>query len=99
MGAASLEKHSKMSIFVKEPRVKETLEEVFTLMDANGDGGIDETEEVAKNSWKAMCKDMDDDGNTTIELPEWLAFYDKTLSDPKVDPAKVVTTLEGMKKA
>ena len=100
-----------MSIFEKEPRVKEILEEVFKLMDANGDGGIDEdegvaigmamgeSEEVAKNSWKAMCKDMDDDGNTTIELPEWLAFYDKTLSDPKVDPAKVVSTLEGMKKA
>merc|ERR1712139_341506 len=97
MGAASLEKHSKMSIFVKEPRVKEILEEVFTLMDANGDGGIDETEGVAIGM--AMGKDMDDDGNTTIELPEWLAFYDKTLSDPKVDPAKVVTTLEGMKKA
>merc|ERR1712022_90778 len=102
-----LEKHSKMSIFVKEPRVKEILEEVFTLMDANGDGGIDETEgvaigmamgeseEVAKNSWKAMCKDMDDDGNTTIELPEWLEFYKKSLKDAVLDD--VLTMLNQMK--
>ena len=28
-----------------------------------------ETPEQAKVSWKAMCKDMDDDENATIELP------------------------------
>merc|ERR1711966_576037 len=69
------------------------LTEIFDLMDDNGDKAIDESEgvaigmamgeseEQAKKSWIAMCKDMDDDGNTTIELPEWLEFYKKSLKD------------------
>merc|ERR1712072_795416 len=74
-------------------KIKGLLTEIFHLMDDNGDGSIDEdegvaigkamgeSEEQAKKSWKAMCKDMDDDGNTTIELPEWLDFYTKSLKD------------------
>merc|ERR1711904_631076 len=74
-------------------KIEPVLTEIFDLMDDNNDKSIDETEGVAigmamgetedqaKKSWKAMCKDMDDDGNTTIELPEWLAFYKKSLKD------------------
>merc|ERR1711988_334520 len=69
------------------------LTEIFELMDDNNDKKIDETEGIAigmamgetedqaKKSWQAMCKDMDDDENTTIELPEWLDFYKKSLKD------------------
>merc|ERR1711959_365088 len=53
-----------------------------------------ESEEQARKSWKAMCKDMDDDGNTTIELPEWLDFYKKSLKDAAVDD--VLKMLEDM---
>merc|ERR1712205_147878 len=74
-------------------KIEPVLKEIFKLMDDNGDMKIDEsegvaigmamgeTEEQAKKSWIAMCKDMDDDGNTTIELPEWLEFYKKSLKD------------------
>merc|ERR1712144_143391 len=95
------------TIFGQDPEIKSILEEVFHLMDDNGDGGIDEdegvaigiamgeNEEQAKKSWKAMCKDMDDDGNTTIELPEWLEFYKKSLKDAVLDD--VITMLTQMK--
>merc|ERR1712022_3239 len=74
-------------------KIKPILVDIFNLMDDNGDQKIDETEgvaigmamgetkEQAKKSWVAMCKDMDDDGNTTIEEPEWLEFYKKSLKD------------------
>merc|ERR1711998_763761 len=74
-------------------KIEPVLTEIFQLMDENGDQAIDEaegvaigmamgeTEEQAKKSWIAMCKDMDDDGNTTIEEPEWLEFYKKSLKD------------------
>merc|ERR1711869_189173 len=74
-------------------KIEGVLTEIFELMDDNGDKAIDESEgvaigmamgeseEQAKKSWIAMCKDMDDDGNTTIELPEWLEFYKKSLKD------------------
>merc|ERR1712054_725348 len=83
------------------------LKEVFELMDDNNDKSIDEDEGVAigmamgenedqaKKSWKAMCKDMDDDGNTTIELPEWLDFYKKSLKDAVLED--VLKMLEQMK--
>merc|ERR1712178_2462 len=88
-------------------KIEPVLTEIFTLMDANGDKCIDEdegvaigmamgeTEEQAKKSWKAMCKDMDDDGNTTIELPEWLDFYKKSLKDAVLDD--VLAMLNQMK--
>merc|ERR1711966_433515 len=78
-------------------KIEGILTEIFELMDDNGDHAIDEnegvaigmamgeSEEQAKKSWKAMCKDMDDDGNTTIELPEWLDFYKKSLKDAVLD--------------
>merc|ERR1712086_321665 len=62
-------------------KIEPVLKEIFQLMDDNGDQAIDEgegiaigmamgeSEEQAKKSWIAMCKDMDDDGNTTIEEP------------------------------
>merc|ERR1712046_389902 len=74
-------------------KIEPVLTEIFKAMDDNGDMKIDEsegvaigmamgeTEEQAKKSWIAMCKDMDDDGNTTIELPEWLEVYKKSLKD------------------
>merc|ERR1712094_89529 len=83
------------------------LTDIFQLMDDNGDEAIDESEgvaigmamgeseEQAKKSWKAMCKDMDDDGNTTIELPEWLEFYKKSLKDAVLED--VLTMLNQMK--
>jgi len=76
-------------------------------MDDNGDQAIDEgegiaigmamgeSEEQAKKSWIAMCKDMDDDGNTTIEEPEWLEFYKKSLKDAVLED--VLKMLEQMK--
>merc|ERR1711934_11768 len=74
-------------------KIEEVLTAIFDLMDDNGDKAIDESEgvaigmamgeseEQAKKSWIAMCKDMDDDGNTTIELPEWLEFYRSSLKN------------------
>merc|ERR1711912_38367 len=74
-------------------KIEPVLTEIFDLMDDNNDKSIDETEGIAigmamgetedqaKKSWQAMCKDMDDDENTTIELPEWLDFYKKSLKD------------------
>merc|ERR1712227_446085 len=88
-------------------KIEPVLTEIFDLMDDNNDKSIDETEGVAigmamgetedqaKKSWKAMCKDMDDDGNTTIELPEWLEFYKKSLKDAVLDD--VLTMLNQMK--
>merc|ERR1712054_253357 len=87
--------------------IEKILTEIFKLMDDNGDEKIDESEgvaigmamgeseEQAKKSWKAMCKDMDDDGNTTIELPEWLDFYKKSLKDAVLED--VLKMLEQMK--
>merc|ERR1712031_45557 len=88
-------------------KIEPVLTEIFELMDTNGDKCIDEDEGVAigmamgesedqaKKSWKAMCKDMDDDGNTTIELPEWLEFYKKSLKDAVLED--VLTMLNQMK--
>merc|ERR1712094_122231 len=88
-------------------KIEGVLTEIFELMDDNGDKAIDESEgiqigmamgeseEQAKKSWQAMCKDMDDDGNTTIELPEWLEFYKKSLKDAVLDD--VVQMLEQMR--
>merc|ERR1711912_208796 len=88
-------------------KIEGVLTEILRLMDDNGDEHIDEsegvaigmamgeTEEQAKKSWRAMCKDMDDDGNTTIELPEWLEFYKKSLKDAVLED--VLTMLEQMK--
>merc|ERR1711988_933946 len=88
-------------------KIVPVLTEIFNLMDDNNDKHIDEdegvaigmamgeTEEQAKKSWKAMCKDMDDDGNTTIELPEWLDFYKKSLKDAVLED--VLAMLEQMK--
>merc|ERR1711918_117540 len=88
-------------------KIEPVLTEIFDLMDDNNDKSIDETEGVAigmamgetedqaKKSWKAMCKDMDDDGNTTIELPEWLEFYKKSLKDAVLDDR--LTMLNQMK--
>merc|ERR1712139_559380 len=78
-------------------KIEDILKEIFSLMDANGDGSIDEDEGIAigqamgeskdqaRKSWQAMCKDMDDDGNTTIEIEEWLGFYKKSLADAPID--------------
>ena len=87
--------------------IKQVLCDIFTLMDDNSDGCIDQDEgvaigvamgesaEQAKMSWKAMCKDMDDDENATIEQPEWLDFYNKSLKDaPEED---VLNMLNAMK--
>merc|ERR1711988_872731 len=83
-------------------KIVPVLTEIFDLMDDNNDKSIDEsegvaigmamgeTEEQAKKSWIAMCKDMDDDGNTTIELPEWLEFYKKSLKDAVLDDVLVM---------
>merc|ERR1711967_213291 len=88
-------------------KIEPVLKEIFQLMDDNGDQKIDESEgvaigmamgeseEQAKKSWKAMCKDMDDDGNTTIELPEWLDFYKKSLKDAVLED--VLAMLKQMK--
>merc|ERR1712178_413358 len=77
--------------------IEGVLTEVFELMDDNNDKHIDEGEGVAigmamgeskdqaLKSWQAMCKDMDDDGNTTIELEEWLEFYKKSLADAPIE--------------
>jgi len=76
-------------------------------MDTNGDEQIDqeegvaigmamgETADQAAKSWKAMCKDMDDDGNTTIDMKEWLEFYKKSLKDAPL--ADVMTMLKDMR--
>jgi Ca2+-binding EF-hand superfamily protein len=87
--------------------IKQILCDIFELMDDNSDGCIDqdegvaigvamgETADQAKMSWKAMCKDMDDDENATIEQPEWLDFYNKSLKDaPEED---VLNMLNAMK--
>merc|ERR1712070_1262273 len=78
-------------------KIKPILTEIFDLMDDNKDQKIDqdegiaigmamgENEEQAKKSWAAMCKDMDDDENATIDLPEWLDFYQKSLKDAPLD--------------
>merc|ERR1711934_902652 len=88
-------------------KIEEVLTAIFELMDDNNDKAIDESEgvaigmamgeseEQAKKSWKAMCKDMDDDGNTTIELPEWLDFYKKSLKDAVLED--VLAMLKQMK--
>jgi len=88
-------------------KIEPVLKEIFQLMDDNGDQAIDEgegiaigmamgeSEEQAKKSWIAMCKDMDDDGNTTIEEPEWLEFYKKSLKDAVLED--VLKMLEQMK--
>merc|ERR1711907_216182 len=93
MGVCEVPKNDMAATVGDGEAIKPLLTEIFELMDENGDGSIDETEgiaigkamgeseEQAKKSWKAMCKDMDDDGNTTIELPEWLDFYTKSLKD------------------
>merc|ERR1711908_226412 len=85
-------------------KIEPVLTEIFDLMDDNNDKSIDETEgiaigmamgeseEQAKKSWKAMCKDMDDDGNTTIELPEWLDFYKKSLKDAVLEDVLAMLT-------
>merc|ERR1712046_348509 len=85
-------------------KIEPVLTTIFNLMDANGDKCIDEDEGVAigiamgesedqaKKSWKAMCKDMDDDGNTTIELPEWLDFYKKSLKDAVLEDVLAMLT-------
>merc|ERR1711970_679917 len=85
-------------------KIEPVLKEIFQLMDDNGDKAIDESEgvaigmamgeseEQAKKSWIAMCKDMDDDGNTTIELPEWLDFYKKSLKDAALDDVMSMLT-------
>merc|ERR1711865_240630 len=79
---------------------------IFDLMDDNHDECIDEQEgiaigqamgesaEQATKSWQAMCKDMDDDGNTTIDLAEWLLFYKKSLKDAQLKD--VLDMLEAM---
>merc|ERR1712164_124817 len=88
-------------------KIEEVLTAIFELMDDNGDKAIDESEgvaigmamgeseEQAKKSWIAMCKDMDDDGNTTIEEPEWPEFYKKSLKDAVLED--VLKMLEQMK--
>merc|ERR1712094_38162 len=88
-------------------KIEGVLTEIFELMDDNGDKAIDESEgvaigmamgeseEQAKKSWIAMCKEMDDDGNTTIEEPEWLVFYKKSLKDAVLED--VLKMLEQMK--
>merc|ERR1739841_333058 len=87
--------------------VAKILTEIFDIMDDNGDKKIDEDEgvaigmamgetaEQARKSWGQMCKDMDEDANTTIELPEWLAFYEKSLKDAKAED--VISMLTDMK--
>jgi len=69
------------------------LTQIFELMDENQDGSVDddegslmgiamgEDEDRARRSFLAMCQDMDDDGNTSIEIEEWLSFYEKSLKD------------------
>merc|ERR1711871_1681725 len=96
-------------------KIKPILVDIFNLMDDNGDQKIDETEgvaigmamgetkEQAKKSWAAMCKDMDDDGNTAIELEEWLKFYKKSLKDAVLDDvlqmlAQMKSTIEAQQK-
>merc|ERR1712022_82061 len=88
-------------------KIEPVLTEIFALMDTNGDEVIDENEGVAigmamgetrpqaVKSWKAMCKDMDDDGNTEIDLKEWLGFYKKSLKDAVL--TDVLEMLEAMK--
>merc|ERR1711934_122596 len=88
-------------------KIEGILKEIFALMDANGDGSIDEDEGIAigqamgeskdqaRKSWQAMCKDMDDDGNTAIELEEWLKFYKKSLKDAVLED--VISMLTQMK--
>jgi len=73
-------------------KIKSILEEIFVIMDKNGDGKIDaeegkavgiamgESEEKAEASWKGITNDMDTDGNSFVEKSEWVAFYVKTLS-------------------
>merc|ERR1712072_978861 len=87
--------------------IEQILTDIFNLMDDNGDQKIDEdegveigmamgeNEEQARKSWKLMCKDMDEDANTTIELPEWLGFYKKSLKDAPL--ADVKSMLEDMR--
>merc|ERR1712010_55473 len=93
MGVVGLNTEAMAETVGDGSKIEGVLTDVFNLMDDNRDGHIDESEgvaigmamgeseEQAKKSWKAMCKDMDDDGNTTIELPEWLDFYKKSLKD------------------
>merc|ERR1712017_41734 len=88
-------------------KIEPILTEIFHLMDDNSDGHIDESEgiaigvamgedeEQAKKSWQAMTKDMDEDKNKEIELPEWLDFYKKSLKDAGLDD--VLSMLEQMK--
>merc|ERR1711959_734471 len=106
---ASAAHSSIMAATVKDDpsKIEGVLTEVFRLMDANNDESIDqeegcaigvamgESEDQALKSWKAMCKDMDDDENTTIELSEWLEFYKKSLADAPLDD--VLAMLNQMK--
>merc|ERR1712227_1028485 len=89
-------------------KIEPILTEIFHLMDENSDGHIDESEgvaigvamgeneEQAKKSLQSMTKDMDEDKNKEIELPEWLDFYKKSLKDAALD--EVLAMLEEMKK-
>merc|ERR1711918_254005 len=87
-------------------KIEPVLKDIFDLMDDNHDKidqdegiaigvAMGETEEQAKKSWAAMCKDMDDDENATIELPEWIDFYQKSLKDAPLDD--VLQMLNAMK--
>merc|ERR1711934_121773 len=88
-------------------KIKPILVDIFNLMDDNGDQKIDETEgvaigmamgeskEQAKKSWVAMCKDMDEDGNTTIEWAEWFEFYrDSLKAAPLLDVLKMLSEMK-----
>merc|ERR1711998_62157 len=88
-------------------KIKPILREIFDLMDDNGDQKIDgregiaigmamgESKDQAKKSWTAMCKDMDDDGNTSIEWDEWFNFYKDSLKEAPLDD--VLKMLDEMK--
>merc|ERR1711924_215130 len=107
MGVVGLNTEAMAETVGDGSKIEGVLTDVFNLMDDNKDGHIDEdegvaiglvmgeSEEQARKSWKAMCKDMDDDGNTTIELPEWPDFYKKSLKDAVLDD--VVQMLEQMR--
>merc|ERR1711924_509021 len=107
MGVVGLNTEAMAETVGDGSKIEGVLTDVFNLMDDNKDGHIDEdegvaiglamgeSEEQARKSWKAVCKDMDDDGNTTIELPEWLDFYKKSLKDAALDD--VLSMLTQMK--
>merc|ERR1712086_321244 len=90
-------------------KIKAILGEIFTLMDDDSNGKIDESEgvaigmamgetrEQAKKSWTAMVKDMDDEATKDgeIELSEWESFYIKSLKDaPLEDVLSMLTQMK-----